>query len=152
MADILVWLIALPLSGAVATLLFPRRGYAIAIGSAVATAVAAGVLVHALSVQGALHYAMGGWHAGLGIALRADGLSGLLILMTALVMLAGSSYAGSYFRRAGQRRHLWPLWLMLWASLNALLLAGDLFNLYVTLELLGLSAVSLQALETTRQQ
>jgi formate hydrogenlyase subunit 3/multisubunit Na+/H+ antiporter MnhD subunit len=146
MADTLVWLVTLPLTGAVATLLFPRQGNAIASASAVATAVAAGVLVHALSGQGALHYAMGGWHAGLGIALRADGLSALLLLMTALVMLAATTYAGAYFKTAAQRRHFWPLWLLLWTSLNALLLAGDLFNLYVTLELLGLSAVALACL------
>ena len=143
MADTLVWLVTLPLIGAVATLLLPRQANTIANVSAAATAVAAGVLVHAVYVQGALHYAIGGWHAGLGIALRADGLSALLLLMTALVMLAATTYAGAYFSTAGQRRHFWPLWLLLWTSLNALLLAGDLFNLYVTLELLGLSAVAL---------
>jgi multicomponent Na+:H+ antiporter subunit D len=43
-------------------------------------------------------------------------------------------------------RRFWPLWLFLWAALNALFQAGDVFNLYVTLELLGLSAVALVAL------
>jgi multicomponent Na+:H+ antiporter subunit D len=43
-------------------------------------------------------------------------------------------------------RRFWPLWLFLWAALNALFQAGDAFNLYVTLELLGLSAVALVAL------
>ena len=146
MTDPLVWLIALPLAGAVMTLLLPRQGNAIANLSAVATAVFAGVLVHAVSGQGAQDYAIGGWQAGLGIALRTDGLSALLLLMTALVMLAATTYAGAYFKTAAQRRHFWPLWLLLWTSLNALLLAGDLFNLYVTLELLGLSAVALACL------
>ena len=146
MTDTLVWLIALPLTGAVATLLLPRQANIIVAGSTIATTIAAGFLVHAVYGQGALHYAIGGWHAGLGIALRADGLSALLLMMTALVMLAATIYAGAYFSTAGQRRHLWPLWLLLWTSLNALLLAGDLFNLYVTLELLGLSAVALACL------
>ena len=146
MTDTRVWLIALPLTGAVATLLLPRQAHIIVAGSTIATTIAAGFLVHAVYGQGALHYAIGGWHAGLGIALRADGLSALLLMMTALVMLAATIYAGAYFSTAGQRRHLWPLWLLLWTSLNALLLAGDLFNLYVTLELLGLSAVALACL------
>ena len=42
-------------------------------------------------------------------------------------------------------RSFWPLWMFLWAALNALFLSGDIFNLYVTLELLGLSAVALVA-------
>jgi formate hydrogenlyase subunit 3/multisubunit Na+/H+ antiporter MnhD subunit len=36
--------------------------------------------------------------------------------------------------------------MFLWAALNALFLSGDIFNLYVTLELTSLSAVALVAL------
>jgi formate hydrogenlyase subunit 3/multisubunit Na+/H+ antiporter MnhD subunit len=91
-------------------------------------------------------YQIGGWTAGLGIALRADGLSALLLMMAAIVLLASSIYASAYFNDNPLRRRFWPLWLLLWCSLNALLLSGDLFNLYVTLELLGLSAVALASL------
>lgn len=47
---------------------------------------------------------------------------------------------------AHRERYFWPLFLFLWAALNALFLSADIFNLYVTLELLGLSAVALVAL------
>ena len=40
-----------------------------------------------------------------------------------------------------------PLALLLWAALNAVFLSGDLFNLYVALELLTLSAIALVAIE-----
>ncbi|GAA1164147.1 complex I subunit 5 family protein [Nesterenkonia sandarakina] len=40
----------------------------------------------------------------------------------------------------------WPLWLGCWAGLNAVFLSGDLFNTYVGLELVGLTAVALVAL------
>ncbi|MGJ9372377.1 complex I subunit 5 family protein [Nesterenkonia sp. CF4.4] len=40
----------------------------------------------------------------------------------------------------------WPLWLGCWSGLNAVFLSGDLFNTYVGLELVGLTAVSLVAL------
>jgi formate hydrogenlyase subunit 3/multisubunit Na+/H+ antiporter MnhD subunit len=112
----------------------------------VATTAAAGLLLSGVATQGTLHYEIGGWSAGLGIALRADGLSALLLVMTALVVLAASIYASAYFRKPCERARFWPLWLLLWTALNALLLSGDLFNLYVTLELLGLSAVALAAL------
>jgi len=42
--------------------------------------------------------------------------------------------AGAFFR---------PLWLFLWAALNALFLSADIFNIYVTLELVGIAAVAL---------
>ena len=146
MADTPIWLVALPLAGALAALLLPRLATAAAIVTGLLTTVAAGVLLFGVATQGALHYEIGGWTAGLGIMLRADGLSTLLLLMTALVVLATSIYASSYFRKTYERARFWPLWLLLWTSLNALLLSGDLFNIYVTLELLGLSAVALASL------
>lgn len=146
MTDAMIGLVALPLAGALATLLLPRSATAVAIGTGLATTVAAGLLLFGVATQGALHYEIGGWSAGLGIALRADGLSALLLLMTALVMLAASVYASAYFSTVSERARFWPLWLLLWTSLNALFLSGDLFNLYVTLELLGLSAVALASL------
>ncbi|MDO5492829.1 MAG: proton-conducting transporter membrane subunit [Nesterenkonia sp.] len=40
----------------------------------------------------------------------------------------------------------WPLWLACWSGLNAVFLSGDLFNTYVGLELVGMTAVALVAL------
>jgi formate hydrogenlyase subunit 3/multisubunit Na+/H+ antiporter MnhD subunit len=74
--------------------------------------------------------------------------------------LAVSLYALRYFSDADaeddlakqrhKRAHFWPLWLFLWAALNALFLSADVFNLYVTLELLGFAAVALVALDGQR--
>jgi formate hydrogenlyase subunit 3/multisubunit Na+/H+ antiporter MnhD subunit len=146
MTDAMIGLVALPLAGSLAVLLLPRLAARLVILTAILTTAAAGLLLYGVASQGALQYQVGGWTAGLGIALRADGLSALLLMMNALVVLAASIYSGAYFRTPAERGRFWPLWLLLWTSLNALLLSGDLFNLYVTLELLGLSAVALAAL------
>ena len=96
---------------------------------------------------GVLRYAIGGWGAPLGIDLYVDGLSLLMLWMTAGVGALVSLYALSYFRHhPHQAGYFWPLWLLLWTALNALFLAADIFNLYVTLELLTLAAVSLATL------
>ena len=129
MNDTLIWLVALPLVASIATLLLPRQATMLVNATAVATTAIAGTLLYTVAGQGALRYEIGGWTAGLGIALRADGLSSLLLMMTALVVLASSVYAGAYFRKTAERARFWPLWLMLWTALNALLLSGDLFNL-----------------------
>ncbi|HEY9053034.1 MAG TPA: proton-conducting transporter membrane subunit, partial [Gammaproteobacteria bacterium] len=146
MTDVLIWLVSLPLIGALFTLVLPRSALLIVTTTTLATVLAAGSLLYAVATRGSLHYELGGWTAGLGIVLRADALSALLIAMVALIIMATSVYASGYFHKDSDRDHFWPLWLLLWTSLNALLLSGDLFNLYVTLELLGLSAVSLAAL------
>lgn len=99
--------------------------------------------------QGVYRQAIGGWGAPLGIDLYADGLSLWMLAATAMVGLAVSTYSTVYFNRE-QSTYFWPLWLFLVAALNALFLSADIFNLYVTLELLGLSAVALTALDGGR--
>jgi len=71
--------------------------------------------------------------------------------MTATIGLLITLYAGPYLRHENARaqQFFWPLWLFMWSALNALFVSGDIFNLYVTLELLGLSAVALAALSGT---
>jgi formate hydrogenlyase subunit 3/multisubunit Na+/H+ antiporter MnhD subunit len=68
-----------------------------------------------------------------------------MLMVTAGLGLGISVYSSRYFERKPSTV-FWPLWLFLWAALNALFLAADIFNLYVTLELLGLAAVALVAL------
>ncbi len=150
MTDSLVWVIAVPLAGALLSVLRPDSAGRIGVASALATIAAAAATVALVATQGEAAYAIGGWSPGLGIALRADGLSVLFLGMTALVVLAVSVYSTGYFKRRVPGRNFWPLWLLLLTALNALYLAADLFNLYVTLELLGLSAVALVALGGTR--
>jgi multicomponent Na+:H+ antiporter subunit D len=95
---------------------------------------------------GPVRYAVGGWKEPLGISLYADGLSALLLLMTAVVGSCISIYSLRYFDKGDHDKReklFWPLWLFLWGALNALFLSADVFNIYVTLELMGLSAVAL---------
>ena len=100
--------------------------------------------------NGPVRLEIGGWGVPLGIALQADGLSTAMLVMSNLVALGISVYATGYFKDADKVLHYWPLWLLLWAALNGLFLAGDLFNLYVMLELLGLAAAALGGLTGSR--
>lgn len=138
-------LVILPLTGAMLCFLFPQRVKFLGLLTAFAiTASVIGLLLQVLN-QGVLHDSVGGWGAPLGIEFYVDGLSLLMLLVTALVGLGISIYSIAYFR-SDKSVHFWPLWLLLWTALNALFLSADLFNLYVTLELLGLAAVALVAL------
>lgn len=140
-----VVLIVLPLMGGMACFLFPTISKSLGLMTALAIFTAVGGLSWQLVEEGAQRYAIGGWGASLGIDLYADGLSLLMLVMAALVGLGVSVYSSGYFSR-DKANHFWPLWLFLWGALNALFLSADLFNLYVTLELLGLAAVALVAL------
>ena len=99
------------------------------------------------AAAGPLRYALGAWGAPLGIELVADGPSVALLGLCAAVYAAVFAYAFAYFERGSREAaYFWPLAWLLWGAMNAVALSADLFNLFVTLELLGLSAVGLAAL------
>jgi len=140
-----VLVILLPLAGALVCFLLPRRANPLGLLTALGIVACVAGLGWQVVEQGAQRYAVGGWGAPLGIELYADGLSLLMLMVTAVVGLAISVYSTGYFERK-TTAVFWPLWLFLWTALNALFLSADIFNLYVTLELLGLAAVALVAL------
>jgi formate hydrogenlyase subunit 3/multisubunit Na+/H+ antiporter MnhD subunit len=100
-----------------------------------------------------LAYVVGGWPPPLGIALRADGISAAMMLTTAIVICATALFARKDFappRDAPEARGpfvFWPLLFGVWCGLNAVFVSGDLFTLYVALELLTFAAVPLVCLK-----
>lgn len=145
--DPLVWLILLPLFWATgAFLLGPGRGAGLAIAGVALQLAFASQLPALLLAGGVRGHAVGGWGAPLGIDLAVDGLAAVMLLLTQVVALPLLLYARAYFAAGAEAlRYFWPLVGFLLAGLNALFLSGDLFNLYVTLELVGLAAVGLVA-------
>jgi len=142
------WVVApilLPLFGAVLCFLWPQQVVKLGLLTTLLIAVSVFALTGLVLEQGALRYAVGDWGAPLGIDLYVDGLSMLMLIVTALVGLAISVYSSAYFKQ-DRAKYFWPLWMFLWSALNALFLSADIFNIYVTLELLGLAAVALVAL------
>jgi formate hydrogenlyase subunit 3/multisubunit Na+/H+ antiporter MnhD subunit len=138
-------LIVAPLAAAIIAFLAPRLAAGVAYINAVLMALAALGLLNAVADR-PLTYALGDWGAPLGIDLYADSLTGVMVVATSLVILAVTFYARDYLARTGTGASFWPLTFFLHAALNGLFLSADVFNLYVTLELLSLSAVALVAL------
>ncbi|MGO9390559.1 complex I subunit 5 family protein [Rhodoblastus sp.] len=97
-------------------------------------------------------YNVAGLAPPLGIALRADGISCVMLITAALIIAAAGFYARANFATPqGVKEARAPLafWIMLqaiWAALTILFVGGDLFNLYVALELLTFAAVPLVCL------
>jgi multicomponent Na+:H+ antiporter subunit D len=146
----LVWPILTPLVGGCLLSSTDRRATWLRVLMPVATALAAAWLAHRVAVEGTLSLALGGWAAPLGIELQADGLSAFMVATTAVVGLMVSLYALARRSRLAsslaESRSFWPLWSFTWLGLNAVFLSADLFNLYVALEVLGISTVSLVTL------
>lgn len=158
--DMLCWastLVLGPLLAAIVSFLVPGSGRLAGWAVCLLHGGVLPLVTRLLLRAGPQELAVGGWPVPVGIRLGLDGLSLLMIGMTALVGAAVTIYADGYFtlridiardaaRHEERSRFFWPLWQMLWAALNGLYLSRDFFNIYVTLELIGLAAVLLTAL------
>jgi multicomponent Na+:H+ antiporter subunit D len=149
--DPLPWTMLLPLAYAIVGAGFgARAGRALAPAALAAMLAVAAMLAWTVMAHGPQRLALGGWAPPLGIVLHADGLSVSLLTMSAAVALPAGLYAHRYFDPADAgTRFFWPLLGFLIAAMNALFLSDDLFNLYVALELMGLAAVGLVAIDRT---
>ncbi len=153
----LPWLFLVPMAGGVLCFITGRRtGRIVGITAAMITTALCLLCAMELREFRVQRYWVGGWEIPLGISLYADGLSMTMILMRAVTSLMISLYAMSYFtpshgRHSGRESEsFWPLWLLLWSTLNGLYLAADIFNIYVLLELIGIGAVALVTITGTR--
>jgi formate hydrogenlyase subunit 3/multisubunit Na+/H+ antiporter MnhD subunit len=98
-------------------------------------------------------YLVGGWQPPLGIALRADGISAVMMLTSAIVICGAAIFAWEDFRQPRgkpERRTsliFWSALLAIGSALNTLFTSSDLFNLYVALELLTFAAIPIVSLK-----
>jgi formate hydrogenlyase subunit 3/multisubunit Na+/H+ antiporter MnhD subunit len=151
---LLVLAIILPVAGAVLSLALGGR-YAERIAFVVmpaGLAVAVAILVSVWRTHTALRYLVGNWHPPLGVAFRADGLSAAMMVTAALLICGIGLFAREQFaspQESEVRAPLvfWTFLLAVWGALNAVFIGGDLFNLYVALELLTFAAVPLVSLD-----
>ncbi len=152
---LLVLAVILPVCAVLAILACgPRSAARIALATlAAGLAVAVAIVVELVQTGAALSYVVGAWQPPLGIALRADGLSVAMLVMTALIVVAVGLFAHVQHGHGGEagsgraQTTFWVMLLALWSALNAVFVGEDLFNLYVALELLTFAAVPLVCLD-----
>lgn len=138
--------LSIPLVTGLLLLLLNRRSGALVIVTSLLSLVAAiGALMQVMD-GGNQYLNLGGWEAPLGIRFRLMPISALLLGFTALIHFLVAIYAQRSRHSQTKDTDYWPLSCLLHGSLAALWLSNDLFNWYVTLELLGLIAVAMVTL------
>lgn len=151
-----VLLIVIPLVAAPLCVLARRRTTVIAFATAVtwiAFAIAGMLLVKVME-GGEIVYALGGWSAPWGIEYRVDAVSAFVMFFVtglgALVLLfAPTSIAAEI---PAEKHYLFcAAYLLCMTGLCGITITGDLFNLYVFLEISALSSYALIGLGPTRR-
>jgi multicomponent Na+:H+ antiporter subunit D len=134
--------VAIPLVAAFVLPLLPRAGKSLA--TLLANLVTICLLVLAVaSVGEAKVYEVGGWSIPLGINLVLDGLSSLLLLAVSAVGAAAMLFSTRYMEQYTAKPKYLSLFLLMVAGMNGVVLSGDVFNLYVFLEIASIASYAL---------
>ena len=111
------------------------------------------LLVKPVMVDGGIvTYWMGNWEPvegyAIGIAIEVDALSLFFGLLVTIAVALSCFYSFKYIKQDDARGSFFTLYLMLAGGVLGIVLSGDLFNIYVMLEVMTFAAVGLTAFRT----
>ena len=134
--------IAIPLATAFLLPMFGKRGKDAA--TIVANLATISLLILAIVCIGESGvYEIGKWPIPLGINLVLDGLSSLVLLVISVVAAAVMLFSAGYMEQYTAKAKYLSLFLLMVAGMNGVVLSGDIFNLFVFLEIASLASYAL---------
>lgn len=140
---ILTFPVVLPLLSVVLVLLISKVWKGVSVFLAVACSlIVLGVSIGLLGEPDGTYW-MSGWAPPFGITLAIDSFSKLLLLAVNLVAFLSLVYSVSYMSRYTAEAKFYALFLLMLAGMNGVVITGDLFNLFVFLEIASLASYAL---------
>lgn len=99
------------------------------------------------AVQGAsmIVYKMGNWAPPLGIVMVLDAFSAFMALVISIVVFAGALFSYRYLTHYTGQWKFYTLYMLITAGMMGVVLTGDLFNMFVFLEIAAISSYALVA-------
>ena len=98
----------------------------------------------AIGAPAMVHH-MGGWTAPLGIALVSDGLTVLLLIAINVIAFLCTLFSLKYMTAYTGLPKYYSLFMLMVAGMNGVVVSGDLFNLFVFLEIASVASYALVA-------
>lgn len=132
----------------------PAAAWLLACAVAVTAAATAGALLFTVTIGGVLTYALGGWAAPWGIEYRVDTLGAfVLVIITGVNLVAVVCGRASVMREiAAERVFLFYTgWLLCLTGMLGIAVSGDVFNVFVFLEIASLASYLLVSLGRDRR-
>ena len=111
-------------------------------------------LLSHVNSMGEIVYALGGWAAPYGIEYRIDAANAFVLLIISFIYFIGVVYAySSVDLEVDQSRQRWlyTAWILCFAGLCGITISGDVFNIFVFLEISSLSTYILISFGTDRR-
>jgi multicomponent Na+:H+ antiporter subunit D len=88
-------------------------------------------------------YEIGKWSIPLGINMVLDGLSSLLLLAISVVSTAAMLFSVRYMEQYTAKAKYLSLFMLMVAGMNGVVLSGDIFNVFVFLEIASIASYAL---------
>ncbi|MFH1354711.1 MAG: proton-conducting transporter membrane subunit [Candidatus Omnitrophota bacterium] len=105
-----------------------------------------------INVHKALVYKVGGWIAPMGISMVLDGLSSFMLVTVNLVSFLVAIFSINYMQRYTDKWKFYTLFMLMLAGMNGIIITGDLFNLFVFLEIASIASYALVAFGTEAEE
>ncbi|OHB67200.1 MAG: hypothetical protein A2Y76_08475 [Planctomycetes bacterium RBG_13_60_9] len=142
MSRVLPAFVVAPLVMAFLLPVFGRRGKAVA--TLLANLVTISLLALAVACVGQTGiYEVGNWSSRVGIVLVLDGLTALMLLAVNVVSAAAMLFSVRYMEQYTAKPKYLSLFLLMVAGMNGVVISGDIFNLFVFLEIASIASYAL---------
>ncbi|HHC18993.1 MAG TPA: NADH:ubiquinone oxidoreductase, partial [Euryarchaeota archaeon] len=156
-------MIAIPLLGAFAAPLFKKKAKVVSIWAIVVTGITLGMsllLAKEVLSKGIIIYVFGaerptlvlpsGYTVPIRIMFEVDALGSFMAISAALMSFVGALYSYSHVSHESSLEKYYTLFLLLEVGIMGMVLTGDLFNLFVFLEIAGIAGAALVGFRSYR--
>ena len=125
-----------------------RAGFPLALAALLICLVSSFVILKTVIEQGTIQYWLGGWRPPWGIEYRVDHFNAFMLVLVSSLALISAIYARRTveFELPDRVGLFWSLYLLLITGLLGIIVTGDMFNLFVLLEVASLTSYSLIAI------
>ncbi len=123
--------------------------------SGLATFALASISIYAVFLfkdSGVVVYKVGGWAPPIGITMVMDGLTVFMLVIVNLIAFLISVYSVNYMEKYKDKWIFYCLFLLVIAGMNGVVISGDMFNLYVFLEIAAIASYALVAFGTEQEE
>ncbi|MCX7940531.1 MAG: proton-conducting transporter membrane subunit [Endomicrobia bacterium] len=97
-------------------------------------------------------YQVGGWAIPYGISIVMDHLTVFMLIVVNIVAFLVGLYSISYMERYTEKWGFYSLFELMLAGMNGVIISGDLFNIFVFLEIASIASYALVAFGTERDE
>jgi len=97
-------------------------------------------------------YKVGAWVPPFGIAMVLDGLSSFMLITVNLITFFVAVYSLAYMEKYTDKPKFFTLFFLMVCGMNGVIITGDLFNLFVFLEIASIASYALVAFGTEAEE